>query len=52
MSDLLRICGKCGDLHSIDTVKCANCGCLLVLTVPDRVLAYHVGRDRSKEKAA
>jgi rRNA maturation protein Nop10 len=41
MSDLLRVCGKCGDLHGIDKVKCDNCGTLLVLTVPARVEARH-----------
>lgn len=41
MSDLLRICGRCGDLWPIHAVKCARCDKLLVLTVPARIEDRH-----------
>lgn len=43
----LYICGRCGDLSPITETVCV-CGCQLLLTVPDRVLARHVG---SKDNA-
>lgn len=49
MSDLLRECGRCHDLWPLNAVNCGTCNSLLVLTVPDRVLARHVGSKRPHE---
>jgi hypothetical protein len=49
-----RVCGKCAELAPVDAVTCVNpaCGALLVMTVPDRVLAKFTGGLRPHEKEA
>jgi len=49
---MTRECGLCHELAPVEAVTCVNpaCRALLVMTVPDRVLAKHVGGLRPHEK--